>query len=380
MAGAKPVFINAGGAVEIDRHFDKGFKILALEAVRRLENSYGSIEPDALVVSSMAPEAMSEQIGIAGIIADYFALRRLKVFRVEMGEASGLAAILTAYSLVSSGLSRRVLVLGVEKVTEYQVPLIAKIYSMVGDSEYTGLYGISPASEAAILAKIYMDRYRYSYEDLFIWPILMHKNAQKNPHAQLRFSLKSDSYKDSPIISEPLRLLDAYPFGDGASALYICDARGDSSIEISGIGSSNDSADALSREDPLFFSSVRESFDEALRMAGIERGSIRHIEIHDSYTPYAYIVLESLGFAERGDAPKKISLETSSVDATYVNLSGGLKARGHPWGATGVYQTYEVFQSLLGRWGLDLGDGYGAVQSMNGPGSQSYSVILRRVR
>ncbi|HWQ16289.1 MAG TPA: hypothetical protein VNL13_00455 [Sulfolobales archaeon] len=372
------VFINAGGAIEIDRHFDKGFKTLALEAFRRLESSYGSVEPDTLVISSMAPETMSEQIGIAGVIADHLALRRLKVLRVEMGEASGLAAILTAYSLVSSGLSKGVLVMGVEKVSEYPVSLIAKVYSMIGDSDYTGLYGISPASEAAILAKIYMDRYRYSYEDLFRWPILMHKNAVKNPHAQLKFTLKSDSYKDSPIISEPLRLLDAYPFGDGASALYISSTPGDAAVEISGIGSSNDSCDAISREDPLFFRSVKESFDEALKMAGIGRDHVRYIEIHDSYTPYAYIVLESLGLAERGDAPRRISMESSSIDATYVNMSGGLKARGHPWGATGIYQTYEVFRSLVGE--AELSDSYGAVQSMNGPGSQSYSIIMRRVR
>ncbi|MEM0439048.1 MAG: hypothetical protein DJ555_03485 [Desulfurococcaceae archaeon] len=372
------VFINAGSAVEIDRHFDKGFKALALEAFRRLESSYGSVEPDTLVISSMAPESMSEQIGIAGVIADHLALRRLKVFRVEMGEASGLAAILTAYSLVSSGLSKGVLVIGVEKVSEYPVSLIAKVYSMIGDSDYTGLYGISPASEAAILAKIYMDRYGYSYEDLFKWPVLMHKNAVKNPHAQLRFMLKSDSYKDSPIISEPLRLLDAYPFGDGASALYISSMPGDTAVEISGVGSSNDSCDAISREDPLFFRSVRESFDDALRMAGIGRDRVKYIEIHDSYTPYAYIVLESLGLVERGDAPRKISMESSSIDTTYVNISGGLKARGHPWGATGIYQTYEVFRSLLGE--AELSDSYGAVQSMNGPGSQSYSVIMRRVR
>ncbi len=374
------VFINAGGAMEIDRHFDKEFKELALGAIRRLENSYGSIEPDALVVSSMAPESMSEQIGIAGIIADYLALKGLKVFRVEMGEASGLAAIFTAYSLISSGLSKGVLVVGVEKVAEYPVSLIARVYSMIGDSGYTGLQGISPASEAAILAKIYMDRYGYTYEDLFRWPFLMHKNATKNPHAQLRFSLKSDSYKDSPIVSEPLRLLDAYPFGDGASALYISSTPGDAAVEISGLGSSNDSGDVVSREDPLFFQSVRESFEEALKMAGIDRGGVKYIEIHDSYTPYAYIILESLGLAERGDAPRRISIESSAIDATYVNMSGGLKARGHPWGATGVYQTYEVFRSLLGEGGIDLGDGYGAAQSMNGPGSQSYLVILRRVR
>jgi acetyl-CoA C-acetyltransferase len=379
----KHVYINAASGVEIDRHFDKGYKSLALESVRRMEKSFGTIEPEALVISSMSPESMGEQIGLAGVLADYLGLRRLKVFRVEMGEASGLAALMASYSLIASDLVKSVLVLGVEKVAELATSSIVRIYSMIGDSEYMGLYGISPASEASILAKLYMARYGYSYEDLFRWPVTMHKNATRNPHAQLRFTIKAESYKDSPIISEPLRLLDAYPFGDGASAIYMGSRPREVAIEVSGIGSSNDVHDAASREDPLFFTSVRDSFEEALKMAGVDRGSVRYLEIHDSYTPYPYIILESMGFVERGEARKRFSQDTSSIDRVYVNLSGGLKARGHPWGATGIYQVYELFQILSGMWdpiGIGTVDGYAVAQSMNGAGSQSYIAAFRRVR
>jgi acetyl-CoA acetyltransferase len=118
-------------------------------------------------------------------------------------------------------------------------------------------------------------------------------------------------------------------------------------------------------------------------MAGINRDLINYLEIHDSYTPYSYIILESMGFAERGEAPKRFSPDTSSIDRVYVNLSGGLKARGHPWGATGIYQVYELFQILVGGWnpiGVDMSNGYAAAQSMNGAGAQSYIAILRRAR
>jgi len=379
MAGR--VFINAVGGVEIDRHFDKGYKALALESVKRLEKDYGSVEPEALVIASMSSELLGEQVGLAGILADYLGVKRLKVFRVEMGEASGLAAIIASYYMVSSGLVRSSLVIGVEKTVELPTPHIARVYTMIGDSEYMGLYGISPASEASILAKLYMASYSYTYEDLFKWPVAMHRNATKNPHAQLKFAIRGDSYRDSPVISEPLRLLDAYPFGDGASAVYMSSRPGDVAAEIAGIGSSNDVLDAPSREDPLFFASVRESFTEALRVAGVDREAIRYVEIHDSYTPYAYIVLESMGLVERGEAPKRFSPEASQVDRVYINLSGGLKARGHPWGATGVYQVYELFQLLAGRWSpVDIGDGYAAAQNMNGAGAQSYVAILRRMR
>jgi len=379
--GERRVYIGGGGAIEIDRHYDKGYKALALEAIRRLEKSYGTIEPDTLIISSMSPESMSEQIGIAGVIADYLGLKRINVMRIEMGEASGLASIAASYSMIASGVSRRLLVIGVEKVVELPTPYIVRVYSMIGDADYTGIYGIPPASEASLIANLYMDRFGYSYEDLFRWPVTMHRNAVKNPHAMLRFTIKSDSYKDSPVVSDPLRLLDVYPFGDGGSAIYLTSDPGDTAVEIAGIGSSSDAQDAISREDPLFFSAVREGFERALRMAGVERDHVRIVEIHDSFTPYAYIILESMGFAERGDSPRRFSPDSSSIYRAYVNLSGGLKARGHPWGATGVYQVYELFQILSGAWShVDVGDGYAVAQNMSGAGAQSYSAILRRVR
>lgn len=373
------VFVEAASGIRIDRHFDKGYEELALEAVRQLEKGGIEVRPEALVISSMASESVGEQLSIAGVVADYLGLRGVKTFRVEAGEASGLAALQASFYMVSSGFSRSVLVLGVEKASDLNVSAATKVYSMIGDLEYVGIRGMAPHSEAAILAKIYMERYRYSYEDLFRWPVTMHRNASRNRHAQLRFAIKEDSYKDSPIVSEPLRLLDTYPIGDGAAAVYISSRPGSAGIEIAGIGSSNDLHDAASREDPLFFRAVRESFDEALRMAGVARNELAQVEIHDSFTPYAHIVLESMGLVERGEAPRKLS-QDSSIDGVYINIGGGLKARGHPWGATGIYQTYEIFLSLTGGWDLLPRAGkVGAVQAMNGPGSQSYVVVMKRV-
>lgn len=379
-------FIAASGVIKIDRYYEKNLKTLAREALESIEKSYAEdLVPDTLIISSMTPELVDYQSSIADLIADHLGLRKIRVYRVEAGEASGLAAVQLAYSLTTSKASKRVLVIGVDKGSEMSVSRMAGVYGSIKDSEYMQLQGITPLAEAAILAKLYMKKYNYSYEDLFIWPYTMHQNSLETSHAQLRFRISPDSYKDSPVLAEPLRLLDSYPLGDGAAALYIVsedavERSSDAIVSIEGFGGSVDSKDIASREDPLLFRSVRESWEEALSMAGIERRKIKYIEIHDNYTPNAFIILESMGLAERGEAPER--LENSSIEGVHVNLSGGLKARGNPWGATGIYQIHEVFQALLGSFKSSiLGEiEYGAVHNMNGTGDSSYVIILKRVR
>jgi acetyl-CoA C-acetyltransferase/acetyl-CoA acyltransferase len=331
----------------------------------------------------MHPEIMQEQSGIAGVLADYLDLKKIRVMRIEMGEASGLAAITAAFGMIRSGLSKSVMVLGVEKVTEYPTSMITRAYSLIEDSEYKGFYGVTPAVEAAILAKMYMRRYRVRYQDLYRWPYLMHIAASQNPYAQLRFRLKENSYQRSPIISDPLRLVDIFPYGDGAACTLIADRSvvgGGAIVSIEGLGSSSDVVDPFSRNDPLYFGAVKESFDQAISMAKINRNQIKYIELHDSFTPYACIVIEYMGLVEKGTCTRNLA-DDLSVNGTYINLSGGLKARGHPWGATGIYQVLEIYKALLGEDPFSRAGEitYAAAQNMNGAGSQSYTAILKRV-
>jgi acetyl-CoA C-acetyltransferase/acetyl-CoA acyltransferase len=378
-------FIISSSAVKIDRYYDKNFKELAIESIKDLEKKISEpLEPEALIISSVAVEHLDRQSNMAGIIADYLGLRNIRVYRVESGEASGLAAVQIAHSLVSSKAVKKALVIGVDKLSDMPNAKIAELYSYLKDSDYIQIHGVSPLSEAALLAKIYMKTYDYSYEDLFIWPFTMHQNSLDTPHAQLRFKISPDSYKESPILAEPLRLLDSYPFGDGASALYIVSEdvaeEYDVNVSIEGLSSSNDVNDIASREDLLIFSAVRDSFIKTLKMADIELGKLKYIEIHDNYTPNAFIVLESIGLADRGKAPEL--LQDSMIGSAHVNLSGGLKARGNPWGATGIYQVHEIFSALLGEFKKSvLGEiDYAAAQNMSGCGDVSYSIVLKRVR
>ena len=377
-------YLVASSGIKIDRYFEKSYKELFREVVDELFKKLDNYSIDTVIISSMASELIEHQSNLATILSDYLSIRDVRIYRIESGEASGLAAVQIADSMIRSGLSKSVVVVGIDKLTDYPNAHIASIYSSLKDSEYLQLQGVSPLAEAAILAKLYMRRYDYSYEDLFTWPYTMHQNSPDTPHAQLRFKISPDSYRESPILAEPLRLLDSYPFGDGASAVYMVSEdlvrEFDTAVSIEGVGASNDIADIASRDDPLIFSSVRRSFEQALSTAGVDKNMIKYIEIHDNYTPNAFIVLESLGLAERGQAPEQF--ENSVINGTHVNLSGGLKARGNPWGATGIYQIHELFGALIGEFKRNvLGEvEYAAAQSMSGSGDASYSIVLKRVK
>ncbi|MGC9010369.1 MAG: thiolase C-terminal domain-containing protein [Sulfolobales archaeon] len=377
-------YIVASAAVKIDRYYEKGYKELFRDAVEELYKYVDELDIDTIIVSSMASELIDHQSNPAVILSDYMSIRDVRIYRVESGEASGAAAVQLADSLIKAGVSKKLMVVGIDKLSDLPVSHVAYAYMALKDSDYIQIQGISPLAESAILAKLYMREYDYSYEDLFIWPYTMHQNSPDTPHAQLRFKISPDSYKDSPILAEPLRLLDSYPFGDGVSILYIVSQEYlreyDSAVSIEGTGSSNDTADLASREDLLYFKAVRRSFEQALAMAKIEKNSIKYMEIHDNYTPNAFLVIESLGLVERGEAPEKF--ENSMINSIHINLSGGLKARGHPWGATGVYQIYEIFSALMGSFKKSvLGEiEYGLAQNMSGVGEVSYCTILRRVK
>mgnify|MGYP001626431549 FL=1 len=377
-------YIIASAAIKIDRYYEKGYKELFRDAVEELYKYVDELDIDTIIISSMASELIDHQSNPAVILSDYMSIRDVRVYRVESGEASGAAAVQLADSLIKAGISKKLIVVGIDKLSDLPVSHVAHAYMALKDTDYIQIQGISPLAESAILAKLYMREYDYSYEDLFVWPYTMHQNSPDTPHAQLRFKISSDSYKDSPILAEPLRLLDSYPFGDGVSILYIVSQEYlreyDSAVSIEGTGSSNDIADLASREDLLYFKAVRRSFEQALAMAKIEKNSIKYMEIHDNYTPNAFLVIESLGLVERGEAPEKF--ENSMINSIHINLSGGLKARGHPWGATGVYQIHEIFSALMGSFKKSvLGEvEYGLTQNMSGVGEVSYCTILRRVK
>ncbi len=367
------VFITYSSMIKVGRYFNKSYKELVNDVVDEVISNVKSI--DYVVVSSVLSAKALNQLDISTIINQNLGLTNVKSTRVETGESSGLAAIEYAYYLIKSGLASNVLVVGIEKLTEYPTQVTNEQYSLILDYELETLRNISPPNYAALAMKEYMKRYNVSREDLTSWPIKMHENAVDNPYAQLRFKVSKDKVLNSMLISEPIRLLDTFPIGDGAAALILsnkCSTSG--CVELVGIESSVGQQFYL-RRDILQLPASKAALGHLINKHSLSIDAIKKalIELHDSYSIYGILLLEELGICDRGRGWREID------ELDNINLSGGLKARGHPLGATGVYQLSEIHKLMSDGLGSKRYDGeYALVHSMSGPDYNARVCFIRR--
>lgn len=377
------VVIVGASLTKIDRHFDRSLKDLAWEVFNSLMDNVKDDHIDALVVSSTTSGITYNQLNLASIIADHLSLRNISLYDVEVGEAGGAAATHLAYSLIKSGLHKSVLVIGIDKLSDFPTWKMNRVISMLLDSEFEYHYGFSPVNIAALLMKMYMKKYGYKREELAYWPVKMHENASKIPHAQLRFTISVRKVVEGLIFSDPLTIYDTWPLGDGAAALLItrdelASKFSDTKVEIAGLGSSGGLPDIFMREEPLFFLNTYEAFMKALAMAKVEKKKINTLEIHDNYTSSALLILESLKLVEKGSGGRAVmNSKLNCCDHFNINLSGGLKARGHPLGATGLYQIAEIYMQLIGVFPISVNADIGLAHSMSGIDNVSYVTILK---
>jgi len=371
------VYIAGASAVKVDRHFSKSYKDLVTEVLKDLHRQVGINSVDFIVVSNVFSDCILEQLDLSSILTQSLGLTPTPAVRVETGESSGLTAVNYAYSLIKSGRASSVLVIGVEKLTEYPTHVINKYTSRFLDYEVEAINDITPVNEAAILMDLYMRRYNYGREDLVSWPIKMHENAVKNPHAQLRFSITKEQVLRSQTLSEPIKLLDSYPIGDGAAAILIT-----SSVLLPHINSpyvelvnvlQSTGIPIYLRGDLLELPASKLLFRRLSSEVKVDL-SDSVIEVHDSYTILGYLIIEELGLVSKGNAPKAID------GLSNINLSGGLKARGHPVGATGVYQLAEVYKILTtGLGSIRYNARWGVVHSMSAIDNNAAVAVVRRI-
>ncbi len=388
------VFIVGVGMTKIGRFYDKSGRQLFSEAITSAINDAGGIKPQALVVGNMTSSVLMEQDSLGALLADYSGLRGIPAFKVEAACGSGGAAFYAGYSLVRSGMADIVAVGGLEKLTENLTSAVTKALALAADQEYEVFYGASFTGLNALVARAYMNKYGYTREDMAYWPLRMHEYASKNPYAQLPRKTTIERILNSPVIADPLHLFDCSPIGDGAAAVIlvrgeekareIAKATGrDILVEVKGIGMATDSVDLGSRRDLLTLDSTVKASRTAYRMAGVEPRNIEYLEVHDAFHITGYLALEDLGFTGKGKAVKEWREgRFAKGDKPEVNLSGGLKARGHPVGATGVYQIAEATLQLRGEFpGEKASDPViAATQNIGGVGTFTTVTILTRVK
>lgn len=371
------VYVAASSLTRVARYFGKSCKDLIADLLNDLSERI-NIEDvvDYVVISNVFSDSLLNQLDISSVLIQELGLTPKPAVRVETGETSGLSAIKYAFTLVKSGTVSTVLVIGVEKVIEFPTTVVNKHMIKLLNQDVEGRYDITLADEAALLMRLYMREYGYSRDELTIWPIKMHENALENPYAQLRNRITKDQVLASQVVSDPIRLLDTYPLGDGAAAILLT-SREDlptllNSEPVELVDVIQATAQPLNRRDEVLDLPATKHITSKLRDYGVDLADSL-IEVHDSYSILGYLILEELGLAKPGKAPSVVA------DLKNVNRSGGLKARGHPIGATGVYQVAELHKMLTeGLGSVRLGYEWGLAHSMSGIDNNSSIAIVRR--
>jgi len=380
------VYVVGVGLTKVSRHYDKGLKELFAEAAWKAIEDAGNVMPKALVVGNETSSSLQDQDNLGAYLADYGGLGRIPAFKVEAACGSGGTAFYVGFSLVASGLADVVMVAGVEKLTDARSSTTTAALAKAAEAEYESFYGVSFTSLNALLMNYYMEKYKVSHEELAEWSVMMHENASQNPYAQLRFKITKEQVVTSRVIAYPLRLLDASPISDGAAAVIIASEDvakkiTDTPVLVAGVGMSTDKIYMASREYLDRMIALTNAAKQAYEMAKIEPRDLDILEIHDAFSILGVMSLEDLGLAEKGKAVKLLNEgRFHPGDKPTANPSGGLKARGHPVGATGVYQIAEIAMQLRGDFpGVKVSNAeIGLASNIGGVGTSITVAILKR--
>lgn len=374
------VYIKAAGLSGFSRSDDKLiYKIK--EAIKDMNADLDCV--DAVYLGLMNPEAFTGVGNIASYVADKVGLSGVPSVRIETASSTGAAVLNLAYSAIKAGVYKNVLVIAAEKMTHLSTPKVTKIISEVIEPSERKT-GASMPSLAAMCAR------RFAYENnisekkfteiLSAVAIKNHYYGKRNPIAQFQKEITLKDYMNSRFISEPLRLYDCSPISDGAAAVLISAEKTD--ICIAGVGQASDKQALTKRKTITHFASTRKAAVAAYNMAGFGPENINFAEIHDAFTPFEVVGLIDTYLL----APKEIESFYKNMDGYHtgrlpVNISGGLKARGHPVGASGLAQVAECFKIMTGKYPPEITPkktDIALTQSIGGLATNNFVTILKK--
>ena len=337
---------------------DAWIRELLSEAGRACLDTAG-VAPDAvehLYVSNMASGEFEGQTGIPNALAHDLAAVPAYTARIDQTSASGGAGVYAAWQSVASGASEMTLLVGGERMTHRSTAEATDVIaSLTHPAEYK--HGVTLPAFAGLTARHYLERYDAPRESLGRVAVKNHKNGVDNPHAQFQKEVDLDTVLESPIVADPLRLYDFCPITDGSAGLLLCPesvARTytDEYAVISGIAGATDTHVIHERADPTTMGGVVNSAEEAYRMADAGPDDVDVAELHDMFTILEFLQSEDLGFFEKGAGWKAVEDGVTDRDGDLpINTSGGLKSKGHPLGASGVAQVYEIYRQVTGNAG-----------------------------
>jgi len=398
------------GHTKFGRLPDKGLLDLMSEASLEAIDDSNTNEKDfdSVYVGAMSPSAFNNLSGIASALVDKLSLLPAAADHIKNGPASGGSAVKVGFQAIASGMNDLVLVVGGEKMTHITTPgYVTSNVATLTHLEAERRHGASLPSFGGILTRSYLEKYNAKLDWISDIAIKNHKNGALNPKAHFQKSIEDfmknaiqkgkgswnnvhdflNDDKTNPVIADPLRLFHICPISDGAAALVLCNADKakkftDNPILISGIGQATDTQIIYEREDITTLKALRICSDQAYFMAKKTPKDIDVAELHDAFEILEAVQSEDIGFFKKGEGAQAAHEGLTEIGGKIpINPSGGLKARGHPLGATGVAQVVELVWQLRGEAEKRQVNGAetGITCNFGGFGNNILSIIVERM-
>ena len=377
------------GQTPVSEQWERSLREMALEAIEAAIQDAGGLQAQALFVGNMLAPHLSRQAHLGALIADFAGLTGIEAATIEAAGASGGAALRAGYMAVASGQVDVAMVVGIEKYSDMIGAVVEEAITTSGDSDYEAAQGLTPTAQAAMVMRRYLHEFNAPRSAFAGFPLIAHANGAGNPKAMFRKAINPEAYNGAGMVCDPLNMFDVAPNADGAAALVL--TRRDllpsgfphRLVRIAASSLVTDTLALHDRSDPLAFEAARLSVERVCQKARLTPLQMDFFELYDIYSIYAVLSLEAAGYAQRGagwqlaqsnGAPAQLSLGGSLP----ISTLGGLKARGNPGGATGVYQAIEATLQLRGQVGKNQlpNPRRAMIQCLGGPASTAVTHIL----
>lgn len=373
------------GQIPVGEHWDSSLRMLAADAISTALDDAGLKQADALYVGNAYGGTLSSQTHLGALVADYAGLTGIESYAIEAADASGAAALRTGYLAVASGAVETAIVAGVEKCTDMIGSARVEARGASLDADYEAAHGATLTALAALLMRRYMYEHGLDLNAFEGFSINAHANGAKSEYAMYRNLIKAGRFAKAPMVAEPVSLFDTAPDADGAAAVIITSLERAADlvpqpVRISASSAATDTLTLHDRPDLLHLKAVELSTQKAFAQAGISTNQVDLFELHDGYTVLSAMALEAAGFAKRGEGWKLAQEGAITLTGSLpISTFGGLKARGNPSGATGIYQAVEACLQLRGKAGVNqvANAKTALIQNLGGLGSTAITHVLQ---
>lgn len=353
----RSVSIIGAATTKFGEQWGQSFRELIAEAGLKavMDSGLAGKDIEAIYGGCMASGRFIGQEHIGALIVDQLGLNPIPATRLEAACASGGVALRSGYLAVASGMHDIVAVGGIEKMTEVSTEEASFALGGAGDQETELFHGATFPALYALMARVHMEKYGTTEEQMASCAVKNHKNALANPNAQYHKDITIEDVMNSGYVASPLKLLDCSPITDGAAAIILCETEkarklSENAVEIVASAQASDSLGLLGRDDLTELKATKQAAELAYKRVGISARKVDVAEVHDCFTIAEIMAIEDLGFFEKGEGGKASEEGRTKINGEIaVNPSGGLKAKGHPVGATGIAQAVEIYLQLNGK-------------------------------